>query len=64
VNGDLWKRAAGSQHVGPADLVADSLKRLVQVTGADELIIQPNGYDLATRAHSLDALAPEFGLQQ
>ncbi|WP_282851700.1 LLM class flavin-dependent oxidoreductase [Gulosibacter sediminis] len=62
VNGDLWKRAAGSQHVGPADLVADGLKRLVQVTGADELIMQPNGYDFATREHSLVELAREFGL--
>jgi luciferase family oxidoreductase group 1 len=62
VNADIWHRASGSQYVGPADLVADGLRRLVQVTGADELIVQPNGYDLPTRQRSVDDLAAEFEL--
>lgn len=62
VNSELWNRATGSQFVGPTQLVAGSVRRLQEQTGADEVMLQPNGYDVATRIHTLTEVAGALAL--
>ncbi|QUY63215.1 Luciferase [Gulosibacter molinativorax] len=57
INSDLWHRATGSQFVGPTQLVASSIRHLRDQTGADEIMLQPNGFDVATRIHTLTEIA-------
>lgn len=62
INSDLWNRATGSQFVGPTELVATSIRRLQEQTGADEVMLQPNGFDIATRIHAVTEIAAALGL--
>lgn len=62
VNSELWNRATGSQFVGPVQLVANSIRQLRDQTQADEIMLQPNGYDVATRIHTLAEVAAALEL--
>ncbi|MGO1544480.1 MAG: LLM class flavin-dependent oxidoreductase [Gulosibacter sp.] len=57
VNSDFWNRATGSQFVGPTQLVVNSIRHLMDATEADEIMLQPNGFDVETRIHSLSEIA-------
>lgn len=58
VNPEFWFRATGSQYVGPGEQVRERLAELVELTGADELMLQLGGSDLEVRRHTLRELAP------
>ncbi|WP_404811349.1 LLM class flavin-dependent oxidoreductase [Gulosibacter chungangensis] len=62
VNSELWNRATGSQFVGPVQLVANSIRQLHDQTGAEEIMLQPNGYDVATRIHTITEVAAALEL--
>ncbi|RRJ86622.1 LLM class flavin-dependent oxidoreductase [Gulosibacter macacae] len=55
---DIWRRARGHEFVGTAEVVRTGLERLVERTGADELMLSVSAHDVADRIATLEALAP------
>ncbi|SJM67326.1 LLM class flavin-dependent oxidoreductase [Gulosibacter sp. 10] len=59
---EIWHRSSGSQHVGPIQLVANGIRALRDQTGADEIMLQANGHDVATRIRSITEIAEALEL--
>jgi luciferase family oxidoreductase group 1 len=58
----LLDQLPGTQYAGTAEEVVESLDRLVDRTGANELILAGTVYDPATRRDSLARIAKAWGL--
>lgn len=52
------------QAIGTQERVAERIAQLVSVTGADEVIVVPQGPDLATKVRTLTALSGSGGVAQ
>jgi alkanesulfonate monooxygenase SsuD/methylene tetrahydromethanopterin reductase-like flavin-dependent oxidoreductase (luciferase family) len=59
----LLDQLPGTQYAGTADEVADDLEKLVERTGAGELMLAGAVYDPATRRDSLARIAKAWGLR-